>query len=235
MEVDKILDKVIARFIGTKHERDIKRISPMVAEVNALEAELKALSDAELSARTPQLRAEVAKRLEGANPADKDYKNKLQAALEPAVVPAFALVREAAQAEHAAFRCAAYRRNCAAPRQDCGNEDRRRQDAGGDAAGVLERAGRARRTYCDGERLPGTSRRGMDEPDLQAAGAYGRCDRSRPGRRAAARGIRGGYHVRNEQRAGLRLSARQHEVRPGGLRTARAPVLHRGRSGLDFD
>jgi preprotein translocase subunit SecA len=95
MEVDKIIDKVVARFIGTKHERDIKRISPMVAQINALEAEMKALSDAELRARTPELRAEVLKRLGDANPADTDYKEKLQEALEPAIVPAFALVREA--------------------------------------------------------------------------------------------------------------------------------------------
>jgi preprotein translocase subunit SecA len=95
MEVDKVIDKVIARFIGTKHERDIKRIMPLVQAINALEPQMQALSDGEMAARTPELKAEVAKRLEGANPSDTDYKDKLQAALEPAIVPAFALVREA--------------------------------------------------------------------------------------------------------------------------------------------
>jgi preprotein translocase subunit SecA len=95
MQVDKILDTVVARFIGTKHERDIKRIVPLVAEINALEPQTKQLADADFIARTESLRAEVAKRLGSADPADSDYKDKLQAALEPAIVPAFALVREA--------------------------------------------------------------------------------------------------------------------------------------------
>ena len=95
MEVDKVIDKVVARFIGTKHERDIKKISPVVVQINALEPEMKALSDAEMRARTTQLRAEVLKRLGDANPADTDYKEKLQEALEQVLVPAFALVREA--------------------------------------------------------------------------------------------------------------------------------------------
>ena len=38
-----------------------------------------------------------------------------------------------------------------------------------------------------------------------------------------------GHHVRNEQRVRLRLSARQHEVRPEGHGAARALLLHRGR------
>jgi preprotein translocase subunit SecA len=95
MEFDKILDKVIARFIGTKHERDIKRIAPNVAAINALEPEMQKLADADFPARTAALRAEVAKRLENADPTADDYKQRLQDALEPAIVPAFALVREA--------------------------------------------------------------------------------------------------------------------------------------------
>jgi len=95
MEVDKVIDKVVARFIGTKHERDIKKISPVVVQINALEPEMKALSDAEMRARTTELRAEVLKRLGDASPADTDYKEKLQEALEQVLVPAFALVREA--------------------------------------------------------------------------------------------------------------------------------------------
>jgi preprotein translocase subunit SecA len=37
MEFDRIIDSFIARFIGTKHERDVKRISPLIVEINALE------------------------------------------------------------------------------------------------------------------------------------------------------------------------------------------------------
>src|SRR6202142_3643717 len=95
MQVDKIIDNVVARFIGTKHERDVKRIQPLVAAVNELEPEMKKLSDAELSAQSPKLKAQVLERIEGLEVTDPDYKQKLQDAMEPAVVPAFAVVREA--------------------------------------------------------------------------------------------------------------------------------------------
>src|SRR6202451_981443 len=95
MDVEKVIDNVVARFIGTKHERDVKRIQPFVEAVNALEPEMKQLSDEELGARTLALKAEVQARLEGVEWDDTDYKVKLQEALEPAVVPAFATAREA--------------------------------------------------------------------------------------------------------------------------------------------
>ena len=95
MNVEQVIDRVVARFIGTKHERDVKRIQPFVAAVNALEPELKKLSDTELGGRTAVLRSEVQVRLEGVARDDPDYKRKLQEALEPAIVPAFAAAREA--------------------------------------------------------------------------------------------------------------------------------------------
>src|ERR1700720_3133377 len=95
MDVERIVDSVVARFIGTKHERDIKVIQPVVSEINALEPAMQKLTDAELAAYTPKLKAEVQARLEGVEDDDPDYKQKLKEALEPAVVPAFATAREA--------------------------------------------------------------------------------------------------------------------------------------------
>ncbi|MGA9250600.1 MAG: preprotein translocase subunit SecA [Candidatus Acidiferrales bacterium] len=95
MDVEKIINSVVARFIGTKHERDVKALQPLVEAINALEPELQKLSDAELSAKTPQLKAEVQARMEGLENDDPDYKRRLQEALEPALVPAFAVAREA--------------------------------------------------------------------------------------------------------------------------------------------
>src|ERR1700734_2401473 len=95
MDVEKLINGVVARFIGTKHERDVKAIQPMVAAINELEPEMKKLSDAEITARTLVLKAEVQSRLAGLERDDPDYKKKLQEALEPALIPAFALVREA--------------------------------------------------------------------------------------------------------------------------------------------
>src|ERR1700722_10698276 len=95
MDVERIIDSVVARFIGTKHERDVKKIAPLVEAINALEPEMKNLSDAGIGERTLALRAEVQNRLEGADPTAPDYRQKLDNALEPVVAPAFALVREA--------------------------------------------------------------------------------------------------------------------------------------------
>jgi len=95
MEFDRIINQVVARFIGTKHERDIKRIVPIVASISALEPEMQGLSDAGIAERAAALKDKVTARLAGAEPADTDYKVKLQEALEDVLVPAFALVREA--------------------------------------------------------------------------------------------------------------------------------------------
>ncbi len=95
MDVERIVDSVVARFIGTKHERDIKVIQPVVTEINALEPAMQKLTDAELAAYTTKLKAEVQARLEGVEDNDPDIKQKLKEAIEPAIVPAFAAVREA--------------------------------------------------------------------------------------------------------------------------------------------
>jgi len=95
MDVTKFIDKLIAWFIGTKHERDIKKLQPLIAAINSLEAEIKPLSDEALKSRFAELRARVQEQLKDADPADSSYKNRLQAALEPVIAPSFALVREA--------------------------------------------------------------------------------------------------------------------------------------------
>jgi preprotein translocase subunit SecA len=95
MEFDRIIDTFIARFIGTKHERDVKRISPLIVEINALEPQMKALSDAEMMAKTIEMKAQVTASLSDVEPSDPQYKERLQAALQEVLVPAFALVREA--------------------------------------------------------------------------------------------------------------------------------------------
>src|SRR4051812_45271586 len=95
MRVEEIVDKVVARFIGTKHERDVKRLQPAVEAINLLAGDYERLSDAELKERAQQLRFQVQERLKDADPATPEYRQQLQQALEPAVSPAFALVREA--------------------------------------------------------------------------------------------------------------------------------------------
>jgi preprotein translocase subunit SecA len=95
MDIARFIDKIVARFIGTKHERDIKKLQPLIAAINAREAETRALSDDELKVRFAELKAQVHEQLKDAEPADATYKELLKKVLEPAIVPAFALVREA--------------------------------------------------------------------------------------------------------------------------------------------
>src|SRR3989454_2473541 len=95
MEAAQILDRVVSRFIGTKHERDIKKLQPVIAAINAREAEVQSLSDEDLKTRFAELRKQVQEELKDADPAEAAYKETVQAAIEPAIVPTFALVREA--------------------------------------------------------------------------------------------------------------------------------------------
>src|SRR5712691_10677945 len=55
-----MIDVVLRKIFGTKHERDVKRIMPTVVASNAFEPSVRALGDAELQAKTDEFR----KRLE---------------------------------------------------------------------------------------------------------------------------------------------------------------------------
>lgn len=47
-----MVDKILKALFGTHHEREIKRISPIVARINSLEQDIKRLSDDEMRQRT---------------------------------------------------------------------------------------------------------------------------------------------------------------------------------------
>ncbi|MBN9264546.1 MAG: preprotein translocase subunit SecA, partial [Hyphomicrobium sp.] len=75
------LASIASKIFGSSNDRMLKTFRPKVAEINALEAELAKLSDADLRARTEMFRKQLA---EGAT-------------LDDLLVPAFATVREAAK------------------------------------------------------------------------------------------------------------------------------------------
>ncbi|HEX2163090.1 MAG TPA: preprotein translocase subunit SecA [Thermoanaerobaculia bacterium] len=75
-----MINQVLTKVFGSQHQRDLKRMVPTVVAINALEPEIKALSDEELRGKTAELRARLA---DGAT-------------LDDLLVPAFAVVREAA-------------------------------------------------------------------------------------------------------------------------------------------
>src|SRR6266850_1812344 len=95
MDPAQILDRVVARFIGTKHERDVKKLQPSVAAINEQEAEVKALSDDELKARFQALKEPIQAELKDLDPTEPTFRESMRKAVEPAIVPAFAIVREA--------------------------------------------------------------------------------------------------------------------------------------------
>ncbi len=52
---------LLKKILGTKNERDIKRLRPLVARVNAIEQEYQGLTDAQLQAKTAEFKARLAK------------------------------------------------------------------------------------------------------------------------------------------------------------------------------
>src|SRR5450756_1971301 len=81
MRSSPMIGAVARKLFGSANERRIRSYQPRVAEINALEPELEALSDEALRARTDAFKKQVA---EGAS-------------LDDILVPAFATVREAAK------------------------------------------------------------------------------------------------------------------------------------------
>ena len=76
-----MISKTITKVFGSKHDRDLKRLRPLVDGINALEPELEALTDDQLRARTGEARTRL----------DQG------AGLDDLLVPAFATVREASR------------------------------------------------------------------------------------------------------------------------------------------
>src|SRR5439155_14769025 len=54
-----MLDTLLAKVVGTQNERELKRLRPIVAEVNVLDPATSALSDEQLRQKTAELRQRV--------------------------------------------------------------------------------------------------------------------------------------------------------------------------------
>jgi preprotein translocase subunit SecA len=55
-----MLDKLLAKVVGTQNDRELKRLRPIIAEVNAFEAAIQALPDDQLRGKTAEFRARLA-------------------------------------------------------------------------------------------------------------------------------------------------------------------------------
>jgi len=87
-------DTILTKIFGTANDRVLKRLWPVVAQINSLEPALKQLSDEELRAKTVEFRARIAAKLEGITDED-ELKAAEKAALDEILPEAFAVVREA--------------------------------------------------------------------------------------------------------------------------------------------
>ena len=88
------LDKILTKIFGTANERLIKKLTPIVITISAMEPEIKKLSDEELKAKTAEFKARIAAKLEGIKDADA-IKQAEKDALDEILPEAFAVVREA--------------------------------------------------------------------------------------------------------------------------------------------
>jgi preprotein translocase subunit SecA len=75
-----MINTILTKIFGSQHEREVKKLLPLVAAINEMEPQIKRLSDAELRAKTAEFRTQ----LDNGIP------------LDDLLIPAFAVAREAA-------------------------------------------------------------------------------------------------------------------------------------------
>src|SRR6266852_6709161 len=102
-----MINKILTMIFGSKHERDVKRMLPMVAQINSLEPEASKLSDDELRGKTTEFRERLRPVVEALDATKKEVprdenavkgaKTDLQEALNDLLPEAFAVCREAAK------------------------------------------------------------------------------------------------------------------------------------------
>ena len=188
---------VAKRLFGSANDRLVKSLRKTVDRINALEPTVAALSDEQLRAKTDEFRDRLAK----------------GETLDDLLVEAFAVVREGAK------RTLGQRHFDV---QLIGgmvlhNGDIAEMETGEGKTLVATLAaylnalagqGRPRRHR---QRLPGPPRRRLDGPRLRLPRPHRSASSSAARRGDAARGLRLRHHLRHQQRARLRLPARQHE------------------------
>jgi len=92
-----LINKAIAKVFGTANDRAIKRLLPLVTQVNDLESSIQSLSDEQLREKTGEFRQRIAKAIEGIDPKvdPEGLAAAEKAALDALLPEAFAVVREA--------------------------------------------------------------------------------------------------------------------------------------------
>jgi preprotein translocase subunit SecA len=96
MAVNSFADKFVKKLFGTSSNIFLKKIRPLVDEINSLEPSIEKLSDDELKAQTPKFKEQIERALEGID--DKVERRKAEQEILHKLLPeAFATVREASK------------------------------------------------------------------------------------------------------------------------------------------
>jgi preprotein translocase subunit SecA len=91
------VEKAIGAVFGTKHERDLKRMRPLVAAINALEADFEQLDDDQLRGRFAEIGERVRAATEELPDEARQRATYVQGILDDELEEVFALVREASK------------------------------------------------------------------------------------------------------------------------------------------
>ncbi len=87
-------DKLLTKVFGSSNQRFLKTVQPLIEQINALEPEIKKLSDEQLRARTAEFKERMQREVAGIT--DKDeLKRREREVLDEILPEAFAVVREA--------------------------------------------------------------------------------------------------------------------------------------------
>jgi preprotein translocase subunit SecA len=89
-----LIGKLTAKIFGTSNERAVKRIRPLVEQINALEPEMKQLTDEQLRGKTEEFRGRIRERLQGIED-DAQRVEARKEVLNEILPEAFAVTREA--------------------------------------------------------------------------------------------------------------------------------------------
>ena len=219
-------------FFGSKQKRDMRKLMPIIDEINAYFEEYQSLSEEELARQDRRVPQAPSDGRDARRPAARGVRRG-QGGLPPPSGPEVGGRRHRDHLGHGPLRRAACRRHRAAPGQDRRDGHRRGQDARRHPAAVPERPDGQGRPPGHGQRLPGPARQRVDGRDLPVPGH----DRRLPGHdraqhRRAPRDVPLRHHLRHQQRVRLRLPARQHGAgRRRSWCAARLPLRHRRRGG----
>jgi preprotein translocase subunit SecA len=89
-----LIQQALAKVFGTSNEREVKRLRPLMEQVNSLDAQTEQLTDEQLRAKTDEFRKRISERIEGI----EDETERLAArkgVLDEILPEAFAVCREA--------------------------------------------------------------------------------------------------------------------------------------------